>query len=60
MSAPSVETKQFATETKQILDMFADKLYQNKEVFLRELISNASDANDKFKTIKGVGYKFVE
>jgi len=51
MSAPSVETKQFATETKQILDMFADKLYQNKEVFLRELISNASDANDKFKTI---------
>ena len=41
--------KKFATETKQVLELFAKWLYQNKEIFLRELISNASDAIDKLK-----------
>lgn len=50
MNMPAVETKQFATETKQILEMFAKWLYRDREIFIKELISNASDANDKLKT----------
>lgn len=45
----SVQRKKFATETKQVLELFAKWLYQNREIFLRELISNSSDANDKLK-----------
>ncbi|WP_273103061.1 molecular chaperone HtpG [Bulleidia extructa] len=39
--------KQFKTESKRILDLMIHSIYTNKEVFLRELISNASDAMDK-------------
>ena len=45
----STQRKKFATETKQVLELFAKWLYQNREIFLRELISNASDAIDKLK-----------
>ena len=38
--------KQFKTESKRILDLMIHSIYTNKEVFLRELISNASDAMD--------------
>lgn len=43
------ETKQFQTETKKLLDMMIHSIYTHKEIFLRELISNASDAIDKLK-----------
>ena len=45
--------KQFRTESKKLLDMMVNSIYTHKEIFLRELISNASDAIDKlyFKSL---------
>ena len=39
--------KKFKTESKRVLDMVINSIYTHKEIFLRELLSNASDAIDK-------------
>ena len=57
MTEKQKETKtyKFKAEIKQLLDILARSLYTNREVFVRELVSNAADALDKvrFESIRG-------
>lgn len=48
-TTPSTERREFKAETKQLLDIVAKSLYSEREVFLRELLSNAADALEKVR-----------
>lgn len=51
----TAKTMEFQAETRQLLDIVTNSLYTDKEVFLRELISNASDACEKLRHLQTTG-----
>ena len=50
-----MQTKQFQAESKRLLDLMINSIYTHREIFLRELISNAVDATQKLKTLSSIG-----
>ena len=49
MTAQTTEKHEFQAEVKQVLDIVVNSLYTDKEIFIRELVSNASDATEKLR-----------
>jgi TNF receptor-associated protein 1 len=60
MTATPAETFDFQADTKQLLDIVVHSLYTEKEIFVRELISNASDALEKLRQIQLTEHDGVE
>ncbi len=57
---PETSTHEFKAEVRQVLDILARSLYTNREIFLRELISNASDALDRLRFEMNRGTKVAD
>lgn len=60
MSSDAKQTHQFQTEVKELLHLVIHSLYSNKEIFMRELVSNASDALDKLRFLALSNSDFYE
>lgn len=60
MSSDAKQTHQFQTEVKELLHLVIHSLYSNKEIFMRELVSNASDALDKLRFLALSNADFYE
>lgn len=54
------QTLEFQAETKKLLDIVAKSLYTDKEVFVRELVSNGSDAMEKARQLQNSGKDIVQ
>jgi TNF receptor-associated protein 1 len=60
MSNPTIEKHEFQAEIAQLLDLVVHSLYTDKEIFVRELVSNAADASEKLRFLKTSGVEIAD